>query len=63
MRDLATQRQIAVLWATHLVEEIKVADRLVLLDQGSIRFDGALDEFMAQAPGHDLNEEVLRQFA
>lgn len=62
VRDLANQRQIAVLWATHLVEEIKVADRLLLLDQGAIRFDGSQAEFMAQAQGSDLNEEVLRQF-
>lgn len=62
VRELATRRQVAVLWATHLVEEVKVADRLVLLDQGAIRFDGSVAEFMAHAPGQDLNDEVLRQF-
>jgi ABC-2 type transport system ATP-binding protein len=61
VRQLATERQVGVLWATHLVEEIKVADRLLLLHQGTVRFDGSIDTFMAQAEGDDLHEEVLKQ--
>lgn len=61
VRSLTVQRQVAVLWATHLVEEIKVADRLLLLHRGTVRFDGSIDTFMAQAEGDDLHEEVLKQ--
>lgn len=61
VRSLAAQRQVGVLWATHLIEEIKVADRLLLLHRGAVRFDGSIDTFMAQAEGNDLHEEVLKQ--
>lgn len=61
VRSLTAQRQVGVLWATHLIEEIKVADRLLLLHRGSVQFDGNIDAFMAQADGDDLYEEVLKQ--
>ena len=61
VRQLAAERQVGVLWATHLIEEIKVADRLLLLHRGTVRFDGSIDTFMAQAEGDDLHEEVLKQ--
>jgi ABC-2 type transport system ATP-binding protein len=61
VRSLTAQRQVAVLWATHLIEEIKVADRLLLLHRGAVRFDGSIDTFMAQAESDDLHEEVLKQ--
>jgi ABC-2 type transport system ATP-binding protein len=52
---------MAVLWATHLIEEAKVADRLMLLHQGTVRFDGSIDAFMQAAQGGDFQTEVLRQ--
>lgn len=61
VRRLTAKRQVGVLWATHLIEEIKVADRLLLLHRGAVRFDGSIDTFMAQAKGDDLHEEVLKQ--
>jgi ABC-2 type transport system ATP-binding protein len=61
VRQLTAERQVGVLWATHLIEEIKVADRLLLLHRGTVRFDGSIDTFMAQAEGNDLHEEVLKQ--
>ena len=63
VRRLAQAQGVAVLWATHLAEEVKVADRLVLLDKGTVRFSGSADYFMAQAQGDDLNQALSRQFA
>jgi ABC-2 type transport system ATP-binding protein len=60
VRSLTTEQGVAVLWATHLVEEIKVADRLILLAKGIVRFVGSIDNFMAQATGQDLHEELLK---
>ncbi|WP_068167170.1 ATP-binding cassette domain-containing protein [Hydrogenophaga taeniospiralis] len=57
---LCHTRGMAVLWATHLIEEAKVADRLVLLHQGTVRFDGAIDTFMQASQGADFQTEVLR---
>ncbi len=60
VRGLCHTRGMAVLWATHLIEEAKVADRLVLLHQGTVRFDGAIDAFMQASQGADFQTEVLR---
>ena len=61
VRALCRERGMAVLWATHLIEEAQVADRLLLLHQGMVHFDGTQPSFMAEAKGNDFHAEVLRQ--
>ncbi|WP_374407488.1 ATP-binding cassette domain-containing protein [Hydrogenophaga sp.] len=60
VRALCRENGMAVLWATHLIEEVKTADRLLLLHQGTVRFDGRIEAFMAAAGGEDFQTEVLR---
>lgn len=60
VRGLCSTQDLAVLWATHLIEEVKTADRLLLLHQGTVRFDGSIDTFMAAADGPDFQTEVLK---
>ncbi|MFP8780672.1 ATP-binding cassette domain-containing protein [Hydrogenophaga sp. RWCD_12] len=60
VRGLCRDQGLAVLWATHLIEEVKTADRLLLLHQGTVRFDGHIDAFMAAAEGPDFQTEVLK---
>jgi ABC-2 type transport system ATP-binding protein len=60
VRSLCREQGLAVLWATHLIEEVKTADRLMLLHQGTVRFDGAISDFMAAAEGPDFQTEVLK---
>lgn len=60
VRGLCSAQGLAVLWATHLIEEVKTADRLLLLHQGTVRFDGSIDTFMAAAEGPDFQTEVLK---
>lgn len=60
VRHLCRHQGLAVLWATHLIEEVKTADRLLLLHQGTVRFDGAISAFMAAAEGPDFQTEVLK---
>ena len=60
VRGLCRDQGLAVLWATHLIEEVKTADRLLLLHQGTVRFDGRIEDFMAAADGPDFQTEVLR---
>ena len=61
VRALCRERGMAVLWATHLVEEAQVADRLMLLHQGAVRFDDSVQAFMQASQGADFQTEVLRQ--
>lgn len=58
VRGLSTQQQVAVLWATHMIEEISVADRVLMLDQGLIRFNGSADAYLRQFDGLTLRSEL-----
>jgi ABC-2 type transport system ATP-binding protein len=62
VRRLTREQGVAVLWATHLVEEIEQADRLVVLHQGRLRFDGSVADFSAQSQDNSLPDQVLRQY-
>jgi ABC-2 type transport system ATP-binding protein len=50
----------AVLWATHLVDEVVNADRVLVLNQGLIVFDGTPAELMAQSGGLSLEQAFLQ---
>ena len=64
VRRLCDTLGMAVLWATHLIEETRHADRLLLLQQGAVRFDGSVQAFAADAQeGGDLQARVLRELA
>jgi ABC-2 type transport system ATP-binding protein len=60
VRTLTKTHGVAVLWATHSLEEIKIADRLIMLDRGAVKFVGSIVEFMAEKTGQDLQEELLK---
>jgi ABC-2 type transport system ATP-binding protein len=52
--------EVAVLWATHLVDEVVNADRVLVLNQGLIVFDGTPAELMAQSGGLSLEQAFLK---
>lgn len=45
---LCADGDVAVLWATHLIDEVYPDDRVVVLDRGCIRADGSVAEITAQ---------------
>jgi len=47
VHQLALQNDMAVLWASHLIDEIYPSDHLIILHQGSIRAKGKVDEVLA----------------
>jgi ABC-2 type transport system ATP-binding protein len=52
VHDLCAQRGLAVLWATHLVDEALAAQRILVLHKGRL---------LAQAPPHDLLQQTQSQ--
>ncbi len=58
LRRLAADRGLAVLWATHLVEEVEAADRIVVLHKGTLRHDGP-PAAMREATGCDRLEDAF----
>jgi ABC-2 type transport system ATP-binding protein len=53
---LCAEDALTVLWATHLTDEVRADDRLVILHQGRILADGFAHETMA---GRDLKTAFL----
>ncbi|NIC40900.1 ABC transporter ATP-binding protein [Aquabacterium sp. A08] len=50
---------VAVLWTTHLVDEVADADRVVVLHQGQVRFDGPVPALLARTGTSDLEAAFL----
>ena len=53
---LCREEDLAVLWATHLIDEIWPDDRVVLLHRGRVRAAGAIDEVVRAADAGDLGD-------
>jgi ABC-2 type transport system ATP-binding protein len=60
VEKLAQDGEVAVLWATHLVDEVSNADRVLVLNQGEIVFDGLPSELIAQSGGLSLEQAFLK---
>jgi len=59
VRDLCRTRGTAVLWTTHLVEELSSADETLVLHRGSIIARGTLDALMADRGSASANDLLL----
>ncbi len=51
---MARQKDLAVLWATHLIDEIEPNDQLIVLHQGAIVEQGASAAVIERAGTTDL---------
>jgi len=60
IRDLSRDQGVAVIWATHLVDEVVDADDIVLLNQGRIVAQGSPEQVVAQAGAAGLAEAYGR---
>ena len=57
---LCQERALAVLWTTHLIDEIWSGDQLVILAEGRVRAVGSSEAILAQARCGDLAEAYKR---
>ena len=46
---LCAEKKIAVLWATHLVDEVFATDQLIILHKGTIRYQGSVPQLLEQS--------------
>ena len=56
IHQLATQDNLAVLWATHLIDEVDDSDQLIVLHQGRVLADGWVTELL-----HDYNADNVSE--
>ncbi len=57
--ELKRERNMAVLWATHLVDEAEVADEVIMLHQGTIRQAGEPAELIRRAGLSNLHDTLV----
>jgi ABC-2 type transport system ATP-binding protein len=53
---LCLEQGVAVLWATHLIDEVHPGDRVIVLHRGRIRAEGSLSEVVTRAGGTSIGE-------
>ncbi len=56
VRDMCDQNKVSVLWTTHLLEEVKAADRILVLSEGRIVFQGHRNEMLLKAGALSLDD-------
>ena len=57
--DLGRERSVGVLWATHLVDEVERADRVVILHRGRVVDEGSPDGIVSRAGAESIGEAFL----
>jgi ABC-2 type transport system ATP-binding protein len=60
VRQLVTEEEIGVLWATHLIDEIVPDDDLVVLHEGKLLARGKVADVIARTGASDLNAAFMR---
>lgn len=56
IHGLATQDNVAVLWTTHLMDEIWEGDHLIVLDKGKIIEDGPVKDILAKSGSASVSD-------
>lgn len=59
VRGLVAAEGLGVLWATHLMDEVKVGDHVVILHKGKVLFTGSVPELL-QTTGTDSVNSAFR---
>jgi ABC-2 type transport system ATP-binding protein len=60
VRQLVTEQGISVLWATHLFDEIRPSDDLVVLHQARVLARGPVPHIIAEAGAQDIHAAFMR---
>jgi ABC-2 type transport system ATP-binding protein len=59
VRSLVSDRGVAVLWATHLLDEVAAADAVVVLHQGRVLAAGEVPDVVASAGATDMRSAFI----
>jgi ABC-2 type transport system ATP-binding protein len=60
IRNLVREKNVGVLWATHLVDEVAPDDQVVLLHRGRVRFAGPAPSLLEVAQAGTLRSAFVR---
>lgn len=57
---LSAENNMAVLWATHLIDEIASSDHLVVIHKGSVKAKGTVDQVLETTETADINDAFYK---
>ncbi|WP_236617165.1 ABC transporter ATP-binding protein [Litchfieldella anticariensis] len=57
---LCREQGVAVLWATHLIDEVYPEDRVIVLHRGQVCADGGIGDIMAQTSSDSIGDAFDR---
>ncbi len=60
IHELCSDQRVAVLWATHLIDEIEAEDDLVILHRGVVGARGRLRDVLDELDVRDVGEAFRR---
>ncbi|MFA5982737.1 MAG: ABC transporter ATP-binding protein [Methylococcaceae bacterium] len=60
VHKLTSEENLAVLWASHLIDEIYATDRLIILHQGEIKAYGSVDEVLEHTQAASIKDAFYR---
>ena len=56
VRGLCREEGLAVLWATHLIDEVNLSDRVVILHKGRVVAHGGVEEVLSETGTENIRE-------
>ena len=59
VHELCEQTGLAVLWATHLMDEVLAKDKIILIHQGRVKAEGTRAEIIQQTATESLSQAFL----
>jgi ABC-2 type transport system ATP-binding protein len=60
VHQLTDETNLAVLWATHLMDEISATDQLAVMHQGVMQAEGTMVEINQQAGTDTINDAFFK---
>lgn len=56
IHQLVSEQNLAVLWATHLMDEIYPDDQVIILHKGQVKHQGSIDEILKSTHTSSINQ-------
>ena len=56
LRSFVRKKKIAVLWATHLIDEIDKGEKVIIIHQGKILKSGEVSKIVKQTKTENIRE-------
>lgn len=60
VHQLVADSDLAVFWATHLMDEVYDSDKVMLIHQGAVKAEGSVEDIIQQAQADNINDAFFK---